>query len=141
AQPSDISFGLPVSAVVVGTDVIIVDSGNNRVIAIPVVGADLLLHASRVLGQIDFKYNAPNLIEGREFNINSFPGAVALDNVSTTPHLYVADAGNNRVLGFKDARNVKPYQQADIVIGQPDFFTSVGNFPSGLATLVTDSNL
>jgi uncharacterized protein (TIGR03437 family) len=141
AQPSDDSFSLPVSAVVVGTDVIIVDSGNNRVIAIPVVSPDLLLHASRVLGQYDFKYNSPNLIEGREFNIGSLPGAVALDNVSSTPHLYVADAGNNRVLGFNDARKVQPGQKADLVIGQPDFLTAVQNFPNGLATLVGDSNL
>jgi len=125
----------------VGSDVIIVDSGNNRVIAIPVVGADLLLHASRVLGQLDFKYNSPNLIEGREFNIGGLPGAVAVDNVSSTPHLYVADAGNNRILGFKDARNVQPGQKADLVIGQIDFFTSVPNYPSGLSTGVTDSNL
>jgi uncharacterized protein (TIGR03437 family) len=141
-QPSDITFSLPTSAVVVGTDVIIADSGNNRVIAIPVVNNDLLLNASRVLGQIDFKYNSPNLIEGREFNIgNNFPGAVAVDNVSSTPHLYVADAGNNRVLGFKDARNVQPGQKADLVIGQPDFFTGVPNYPGGLTTTVTDSSL
>jgi uncharacterized protein (TIGR03437 family) len=141
AQPSDNTFFFPNSAVVVGTDVIVVDGGNHRVIAIPVVNADLLLHASRVLGQIDFKYNSQNLIEGREFNFAAFPGAVALDNVSSTPHVYVADPGNNRVLGFNDARKIQPGQKADLVIGQPDFFTAVPNFPSGLATGVSDSNL
>ncbi len=140
-QPSDNTFASPISAVVVGTDVIIVDQGNNRVLAIPLVSGDLLLHASRVLGQVDFKYNAPNLIEGREFFFGSLPGSVALDTVSSAPHLYVADVGNHRVLGFKDARNVQPGQTADLVIGQPDFFTSVGNYPAGLTTQVNDSGL
>ena len=128
-QPSDDSFSFPVSAVVVCNDVIIADGGNNRVLVIPLTG-DLLLHGSRVLGQIDFKYNSANLIEGREFNTGAL-GAIALDTVSSTPHLYVADAGNHRVLGFKDARNVQPGQTADLVIGQPDFFTAVGNYPTG----------
>jgi uncharacterized protein (TIGR03437 family) len=140
AQPADNTFFFPAAAVVVGSDVLIVDGGNNRVLDMPLTG-DLLLHASRVLGQIDFTHNAPNLIEGREFNFSSFPGAVALDTVSSTPHLYVADPGNHRVLGFRDARNVQPGQTADLVIGQPDFFTSVPNYPFGLTTTVNDSGL
>ena len=42
---------------------------------------------------------APNLVEGREFNN---PQAIALDTSVTPPILYVADFGNNRVLGVEE---------------------------------------
>jgi len=57
------------------------------------------------------------------------------------PHLYVADVFNNRVLGFKDARNVQSGQKADIVIGQPDFYTAVPNYPGGTAQSLSASSL
>lgn len=141
-QSGDNSFAFPTQAALAGNDLIVVDSGNNRVVAIPNFtalaaqgGTAIGFHATRLLGQVDFKYNSINLIEGREFDIfdgqHGAGGGVAVDTVSSTPHLYVADVFNNRVLGFKDARTVKPGQTADIVIGQPDFFTGIVNYPSG----------
>jgi uncharacterized protein (TIGR03437 family) len=60
-------------------------------------------------------------------------GGVAIDSSGDTPHLYVADFANNRVLGFKDFRNLKAGSLADIVIGQPDF-------NSGLCNVTGDPN-
>src|SRR5690242_4266148 len=57
---------------------------------------------SRVIGQnsVEVSNVNPNLVEGREFFA---PEAVALDMSTRPPGLYVADAGNNRVLGFRNA--------------------------------------
>ncbi len=63
----------------------------------------------------------PNLVEGRElYN----PWGVALDTSVTPPILYVADTGNNRVLGWKNAVNFSNGQAADMVIGQQDFYAT-----------------
>ena len=133
----------PVTAVWTGSILLVADSGNNRVLSFPQGAAPVAIAtaATRVLGQTDFPYNAPNLIEGREFWLFSqnvgvggvgvpFPGgSVIIDPTSTPPHMYVADAGNNRVLGFADYRKVGPGTKADIVIGQPDFSRRVVNYP------------
>lgn len=145
---SESTFSVPASAVMLGTDLIVSDSGNNRVIAIPnfaSVAAQSaqfpFFQANRLLGQLDFKYNSINLIEGREVGFSQGGGAVALDLASPTEHLYVADALNNRVLGFKDARTVQPGQKADLVIGQPDFLTAVPNYPNGTPSALSASTL
>ncbi len=144
-QPTDLSFASPTSGVMLGTDLYISDSGNNRVLDIPQVNG-LFLAASRVLGQVDFKYNSLNLIEGKEFDFadslhQSVGGGIAVDTASSVPHLYVADVFNNRILGFKDARNVQSGQKADLVIGEPDFYTGVPNYPGGTAQSLNASNL
>jgi len=70
----------------------------------------------------------PNLVEGREFYS---PESVAVDTSGGTPALYVADASNNRVLGWKDATALKDAQtgkwgvKADVVIGQLDFESTI----------------
>jgi len=61
----------------------------------------------------------PNLLEGRELNA---PTSVAYD--ATTGALYVADTGNNRVLGWRDGRSFANGAKADLVIGQWNFFTN-----------------
>ena len=138
-QPSANSFFYPTAAVFSGTDLYLADTFNNRVLDIPQTGGKFI-NATRVLGQVDFKYNAVNLIEGREFFFGS-GGSVVIDTKSDPPHLYVSDPGNNRVLGFKDARNVRAGMTADIVIGQPDFFTSELNYPTNDPLQVTDIGL
>ena len=76
---------------------------------------------------------------------------MAIDSSGDTPHLYVADFFNNRVLGFKDFRNLDANSRADIVIGQPDFNSGLCNGtgdPNHItasticepAGIVTDSN-
>ncbi len=143
-QPADNTFSFPAAAVVAGTDVLVSDSGNNRVLAFPVVN-NLLLHANRILGQLDFKYNSLNLIEGREFELTNGQGGAgggtAVDLASSTPHLYIADVFNHRVLGYKDARTVTAGQTADLVIGEPDFYTAVRNYPTGSVSQPTSTGL
>ena len=76
----------------------------------------------------------PNLVEGRElYN----PAGVALDTSVTPPRIYVADTNNNRILAWKDAVSFKNGAQADLVIGQRDFFSTGANGPGvsgGLST-------
>ena len=91
--------------------------------------AQITLNSSptRAIGQdsINVTGNTPNLVEGREFDS---PLGIALDTTVSPPHLYVADTGNNRVLGWANAASFSNGQIADIVIGQPDLVTT---FPAG----------
>ncbi|MGD1097467.1 MAG: hypothetical protein ABSB35_36455, partial [Bryobacteraceae bacterium] len=137
-QPGPIASTLsgPVSGAFLGTEMWVVDSTNNRVLAFPQQTGGIYTAATRVVGQLDFIYSAPNLIEGREVFFNNV-GDVAVDVNSTPPHLYIADPGNNRVLGFNDARNVTQSSKADIVIGQVDRYHSTLNSPYGCSTTST----
>ncbi len=142
-EPNATSVAGPLSGAFLGTEMWVVDSGNNRVIAIP-QQSGVYTAASRVVGQLDFPYNSTNLIEGKElfFLANQSGSAgVVVDNTSNPPHLYVADSLNNRILGFNDARTVQQGSRADIVIGQPDLFRSLVNYPTNDPTLPTDSGL
>ncbi len=138
-EPNAQSLSVPIGAVVTGGEVYVADAGNNRVLVFPASGLGTSSKATRLLGQIDFPFNAPNLIEGREMNFSSgscgtsifcIDGGVAVDQVSAVPHLYIADTYNNRVLGYFDSRTVQPGAKADLVIGQPDFNRAVVNYPS-----------
>lgn len=151
-EPSATTVRLPVGAAATATDVFLADAGNNRVLDFPISGGTIS-SAARVFGQLDFPYNAVNLIEGREFffysggqnvgGVNFYlpGGGVAIDYTSSPPHLYVADAGNNRILGFKDYRQVTPGQKADIVIGQPDFFRALVNYPTNNPNVPSNMSL
>jgi len=78
--------------------------------------------ANRVLGQLDFTHSTPNLVDGKGlFN----PIAVAIDASAAPNRVYVADSDNDRVLGWKDASAFSNGAAADLVIGQPDFLSSV----------------
>jgi uncharacterized protein (TIGR03437 family) len=125
------TFATPVAAAVAGTDLFVVDTGNNRVLVYPNAGQAAA--ATEVLGQSGFFYNSPNSIHGKEFyfgptSLGSYDAGIAVDSSTSTPHLYVSDPNNSRVLGFADARKVGPGVQADIVIGEPDMSTAVCNF-------------
>jgi len=126
------TFSSPVAAAVAGTDLFVVDSGNNRALVYPNAGQTAA--ANSVLGQSNFLYNSPNSIHGGEFYFGpnpltgSYDAGIAVDSSGSTPHLYVSDPSNNRVLGFADARKVGPGAQADIVIGEPDLSTAVCNY-------------
>jgi DNA-binding beta-propeller fold protein YncE len=150
-QPGASTLAGAVSAVFDGTDLLVVDSGNNRVLAFPRQGNGSFIAASRVLGQLDFQYTALNLIDGRELGLNGnvgscgvngalpffLGGSVAID----APHLYVADPLNNRILGYLDYRKVNAGMKADLVIGQPDLLTSLVNYPSNSPTQASAQGL
>ena len=125
-----------------GANLWVADSGNNRVLMFPPPYGS----ASKVLGQLDFGFNSPNLIEGRELFIYDplsriALGGMAVDTHSNPPHLYISDGLNNRILGFRDARNVKPGDKADMVIGQPDLFSGSPNFQTRDTSLPSDASL
>jgi uncharacterized protein (TIGR03437 family) len=154
SQPTGSTFAAPGAGAAVTvngtTEIWIADTGNNRVIALAQTGNQTFPSpASRLLGQLDYIYNASNLVEGRElFLRGSFSaGGVVIDKNSNPPHLYVADTFNNRILGFKDARLVGTdartvlTMKADLVIGQPDLFTTAVNYPSPTPAQLNDSGL
>jgi uncharacterized protein (TIGR03437 family) len=104
----------------------------------------VLSPAIRVLGQEDFPYNSVNRVEGREFQFLRGGGGeagVVVDTRSDPPRLYVADTLNNRVLGFRDARAVRPGDKADLVIGQPDLLQTQCNYPANSLDRPTASSL
>jgi uncharacterized protein (TIGR03437 family) len=137
--------------------VFICDAGNNRVLVMPdlsngptsaPVGPPY--QAMSVLGQDQMYMSAVNLIEGREFNATGtfangsqsiFGLGTAIDNTSNPPRLYVADTGNNRILGFADARRVKAGDRADLVIGQVDFTRALYNSPNNDPSKPLDTGL
>jgi len=128
----------------------VADSGNNRVLFYPASGTFSYGSANGVVGQTDFPFNSPNLIEGTEvwvFNSGLPGGGIAVDKSSNPPHLYIADTFNNRILGFNDARAVGTdarsllSQKADLVIGQPDLSRAIANYPGGDPDLPTRTGL
>lgn len=136
----------PVHVAVTSTELFVVDSLNNRVVVFP-QGSKA---ATRVLGQRLLDAGAPNLIEGKELYIQGLlpvgsgtyqpvTGGLAMDTTGAVPHLYIADAGNNRVLGYCDARRAKQGDKADLVIGQPDLLHAAANGDGG--TTPNDQNL
>ena len=52
-----------------GGNLWVVDTNNNRVLSYPASGSFNYTSANIVVGQTDFPFNAPNLIEGREVNV------------------------------------------------------------------------
>ena len=84
---------------------------------------------TRAIGQLSTTLTSlsPNLVEGREFQA---PETIAIDTSTSPSPLYVADTGNNRVLGFRNAAAFTNGQFADIVIGQIDFVTTLPQGPN-----------
>jgi uncharacterized protein (TIGR03437 family) len=137
-QPDATTLNAPVGGAALNGEAWIADSSNNRALAYPPSATA----AGRVVGQLDFPFNSVNLIEGREVYYSQIGAAgIAVDSSSTPPHLYLADPSNNRILGFRDARNVTPGTRADIVIGQPDFFRALINYPSGSSSSPNNTGL
>jgi uncharacterized protein (TIGR03437 family) len=141
-KPDNSTLYTPLGGAFNGTDLWIADTANNRVVQFSASGGKYVT-ATRVVGQLDFPYNAPNLIEGREV---FFAGAgisgqagLAIDHKSNPPHLYIADTFNNRILCFKDYRSVQQGSNVDIVLGQPDVYTSLVN--SGVPNQMTQQGL
>jgi uncharacterized protein (TIGR03437 family) len=147
-QPNQFTVSSPYAGAFLGTQMWIADTGNNRVLAFSPTSTGYT-GASVVVGQIDYIYDAPNLIVGQEVWLSGglpsgSASGIVVDKNSTPPHLYIADPGNNRILCFKDARIVggqPSLTTADMVIGQPDLKTSQINFPNGNALLPSAQGL
>ncbi|HEY2106181.1 MAG TPA: NHL repeat-containing protein [Candidatus Binataceae bacterium] len=103
------------------------DLGNNRLLEFfPPFPA--FPFASQILGQPDSIHNAPNSVDVEGMNN---PTGVALDRSVTPNHLYVAEQSNHRILGFRNAASFRNNAPADIVIGQPDFYSPFCNQTGG----------
>jgi uncharacterized protein (TIGR03437 family) len=135
------SLAHPTSAAFSGTELFVVDSGNHRLVAMPQITGGFG-PATRVVGQDALTLNAPNLLEGRELNFSAGGDAgIAVDLAANPPRLYIADTYNNRILGYKDLRNIQAGAKADIVIGQPDFQQARINYPSSNSNQLNQSGL
>ncbi|MEO8369819.1 MAG: hypothetical protein ABI806_11505 [Candidatus Solibacter sp.] len=133
AQAGAGTLNAPSVAVLVNNELYVADTRNHRVVVLPLQNGNFGV-ATRVLGQDRFDTNSINLIEGREFFFYNGSGADAglvIDSTTDTPHLYVSDPFNNRVLGFRDVRKLVSGGAADIVIGQPGLTTALCNYPAG----------
>jgi len=160
--PNAQTFWSPTSAVLLpgATPLLYVaDTGNNRVLMMPVLNSspstgangastNIIGPASAILGQDYSDQYSVDLIEGREFDFDFQSGGsvlvdagIALDTTGSTPHLYVADPYNHRILGFNDARKIQAGETADLVIGQPDGYHGLCNYPSGDPNQPTQSSL
>ncbi len=122
-------------------DLYVADTGNNRVLVYP--SSNGYTSANRVLGQVDFAFRAPNLADGRGlYLVGTLAAAgMAVDKTSNPPRLYVSDTFNNRVLGFADARKVRPGTPADIIIGQPNELSTLRNYGTGDAAAPSATSL
>lgn len=106
-----------------------VDSSNNR--ALLYTSPLTSQTANVVLGQPDFLHNSANVPDAEVLN-----GAhgVAVDSLN---HLYIVDNRNNRVLAWTSAASFANGAPANLVFGQPDFFSTACN----QNTAVSASNL
>jgi sugar lactone lactonase YvrE len=121
-------------------DLWVADTLNDRILeyATPLttdVTADL------VLGQFDFIHNRLNRTKapGLDFGFGLSASVVPTVGMAVDPldHVYVTDYFNNRVLGWRSAGALASGQPADLVIGQPDFISSMVNQGEANATAGT----
>jgi uncharacterized protein (TIGR03437 family) len=104
--------------------------------------------ASRAIGQPNLVPETanPNWVDGREL---FSPYGIAIDTSTSPPMVYVADSRNNRIMAWKNATGFSNGQPADLIIGQPDQYTTAAagpgttftsglNLPIGLAVLNGD---
>ena len=124
----------------------VADSGNNRLLEYDEGFSPSNVRANGAGGQPDTSSNAQNYVD--PIGMDNPQGVVA-DDWSSPPrvHLYVADTGNNRVLGWNDESSFANAKPADLAFGQRDLFSSKCNdgveiggigadslcFPAGLA--------
>ena len=159
AQPNAATFagpqpnpfvGGPVSAVFDGTgNLYVVDSGNNRVLAFPQQQPGIFTSATRLLGQSDFAIQLAQLDRWPRSWFQRQYGLVQRERLAAV--CAGRERGDRRVarrrrifispirsttgcLGYRDYRQVNADVTADLVIGQPDLFTALVNYPSNSPT-------
>ncbi|MEM7261925.1 MAG: NHL repeat-containing protein, partial [Planctomycetota bacterium] len=134
---SNATMDSPNAVWIEGTQLFVSDRDNHRVLIFDNF-ASLATGASAtvVIGQNDFSSGAANHGDVARANSLHAPSDVTVIGGA----LYVADAENNRILGWLSIPTLNG-TEADIVLGQPDFFTTsadigkVGfNEPGGIAS-------
>ena len=108
-------------------DLYVADTSNNRVLKYnPPFATNPI--ADVALGQANLTYNAANFPDAQKLDS---PQGVAIDASTTPNRLYVADVQNSRVLGWKDVTAFTNGASADLVIGQPDPYSTACNSDTG----------
>ena len=79
-----------------------------------------------VLGQIDLTKAGPNMVKASGLLLAEGHSGIAVDTGVLPNRIYVSD-GNNRVLAWHDAQGFKNGDPADLVFGQPDFYSYLCN--------------
>ncbi len=81
--------------------------------------------ADGVLGQSDFVQHGANSVDGRSFSgPTNGPNDVVIDTQATPHRLWLSDESNHRVLGWENVDALTNRAPADVVVGQPDFFSN-----------------
>jgi len=101
-------------------DLFVSDSGNSRVLEFKPPFSSQPAAAGE-LGQPDFVHAGPNRVDTLGYSAAS---GIALDQSVSPPRLYLADSGNNRVLAWASVAAAFSHLPANLVIGQPDAFSS-----------------
>jgi sugar lactone lactonase YvrE len=119
-------FGIAVDPVT--GKVWVADSGNNRVLRYASFASlNTGAAAEMVLGQATFADNSSNQGGAPASNTFANPTVVFVDSQG---RLWVADAGNNRVLKFNNSAALSSNAPANVVFGQPDFVTATTGLSS-----------
>ncbi len=87
--------------------------------------------ATRVLGQFDLNHGTGNTVDAEDFTVGPNVGGIAVDKSSVPNHLYIADPQDHRVLGYNSVAALLNGASADLVIGQPDFYSNTANYDVG----------
>ncbi|MCW5966634.1 MAG: hypothetical protein KIT83_21530, partial [Bryobacterales bacterium] len=135
--PNSNGYSRPFAATVFQGKLLVIDTGNHRLLR-QSLQAGSVDPADGVLGQANFQASAINRAEGQEV---FQPTGIAFDFSSDPPHVYIADSGNHRILGYRNVQRFRSLAPADIVIGQPDLTTNVINYPGGQTDSPTQSGL
>jgi hypothetical protein len=111
-----------------GTNLIVSDSLNHRVLIWTSLPTQNYQEADVVIGQPDMHSGSPNSgLEGtHKSGFNSPRGVLFVSG-----KLFIADDGNNRIIVFNGIPS-ESYAPADFVLGQPDFESSASNRGGGV---------
>jgi sugar lactone lactonase YvrE len=117
----------------------VADAQNNRVLEFnsPLAVNPPNNTADLVLGQPDFSHLMPNIAKPNSLFL---PMGVAVDTSLAPNRLYVSDFQNHRVLGWHSVPAFTDGAPADLVIGQPDFFSGNCNQTSMGSTFTPSAN-
>ncbi len=112
---------------------IVVDTANNRVLFYD-NPAQMTPAANQVLGQFDFVHGGET--RTKQAGIQ-YPVGIAVDHPAVASgepdHVYIADTGNSRILGFWDLGALHDGKPADLVIGQKNFADYTCNMGGGVS--------
>jgi hypothetical protein len=124
----------------------VVDTGNNRILRFPAPFSHTTQFPDLVIGQGTFNTNAPNTAGVSAKTLKFYDGTnffIAFLTFDRLGNLWVADAGNNRVLRYNVSAlgtGATNGPAADIVLGQTDFVTATYNNPGNDTTTLTAIN-